>query len=187
MKKSIFAIVLLFTYLTSAYAIFDSKKIKELEQENTKLKSEVTELKNEIKKMKAKLNATNKEEAAIATVTAYLVGSGEKVIEIGTDKVDLIKSDFDLSGISPTINAGTIYSNLTAANNNNFSVEVVILYEVTGTGDKENFVFHEETTVVVLKPNEIKTVTDSFYISLYSVDLGDGISCKAKITKAVKY
>jgi regulator of replication initiation timing len=188
MKKSIFIIVLFFTYITSAYALFDSKKVKELEQENATLKKENTTLRAENNKMKKDINRLKQDPSLYQILMTAAEEEAEresKAIPVAINTVEIIQADFDssdLGGYYPKI-----YANIKVKNKNKFSVRLNITVEVRGQDDKQQFIYEKHNITGYLNAGETKMLTEDFHIDDDSVKAGYGATFNAIITEVVKY
>jgi hypothetical protein len=189
MKRNLAVIILFFLFASSSFALFDSKKIDELEQEVSALKLEVAKLRSEIKDLKASVRSSggsNSEIAAIATIAATYKENEPKMTEIGSDKIRIVKSDFDSEDLS-TCTYCKIFSNILLENKNKFTVRVNLVVEVRGTGDKQQFIYEEQNFYIDLNAGETKNLAESFRVNDESVKAGNGLTFAARIASVVKY
>jgi len=188
MRKFLLVIIIFACVVSQAHALFDSKKVKELEQENAALKAEIAKLKTDIdnlkKKLKAKEVLTEEENKAAMQIL-------EKIATIVVTEPEDLKGKFEIVLIDFEMDSNKYlpkaYGNIHIKNNSKFAARVVIVIEVRGSGDKQPFIYQEEKFVEYFTPGETKTIVKSFYVDKDIIKAANGVTFNARIKSAKQY
>jgi hypothetical protein len=132
-----------------------------------------------------KPNAAKTEIEAIATVINDLAQNEKNYTEIGFGKIDIIQADFDTEDLS-RCSLCDVYYNILVENKNKFDVRLTLVIETRGSGDKQQFIYKEQTVYAYLKANETKTLAESFYVDKKFIEAGNGITFNVRMESAVK-
>ena len=196
MKKIIIIFVLLVFGVSSSYAVFDSKKVKELEAENASLKVENAKLKSKIKEYEdgidkiktALITAAENYEKELAAEEKDRKAASEKYAKQTAnvkEKIEILDSSFDSDDINAYL--PVVFANVKLKNTSEFDVRVMIVVEVRGKGDKWQFVYEEHNFYTNLSAGETKTLAEDFYIKSNSVKAGNGVTFSLRIEDVTIY
>jgi sugar-specific transcriptional regulator TrmB len=176
MKKIMLVLIIMIFATSSTHALFDSKKIKELEDENATLKSENIALKAENKKMKNYLLDLKEKLESIKTLIKEAKQQYEKESINVKDKVEIVQENYNYSD-------SHLYSNVKVKNNSKFSVRAMIVVEVHGSGDQSGFIYKEFNIYETIAPGETKNLKgDSL---LFKDNINSIPTYKARIEEVV--